>query len=977
MPRICWLILAVTALGPGAAAHAQEPTPVGDQVDEALLPTGILNKPVDISGQLAYVFADPDGTEAVHLIGEAVIEVGERNDLRLSSREAVIWINHREIDGIKYLHLQMLLWLDAEVIEVAGTTTSGPALFVTLNVAGKMKVTAGEFGYEPSVDSLVYQEGDRVRKALAQAKLPGSDAEVALRVFDATGLATRDRDEQIKPTIYLRAGGEIKPIRVAGREAYAITGVLAGEEDSVQFAGDSHGVYLHRGVPGGKEFFEIRADSAVLVLPLPREKGDEDARRRSDPAGQRVSTGFGDFEAEAVYLEGDVILSQGTVTVHASRLYYDIEGERALILDANINTFLANLNIPIYLRAESIRQISPRQFAAENAMLTTDEFHTPHYHLGAGRIELINRTPPQPTGEPGRVQSGTFRIRHATMNVGGVPILYWPFVRGQLDVTETSIKSFRLGYSDDFGGEIETGWSLFNVLGLETPEGFDGTLKLDYFTERGPAVGADVDYERDEYFGLIRSYLLSESGKDFLGRDREDPTTQSGSRGRYLMRHRQYLDDDWQVSLELSYITDRNFLEEFFENEFDNGKEQESLFYVKKQRDNWAFTGLLQWRILDWLTQTESLPDFSLRWMGPSPAGGGAAYSENRFGIVRYRAKDQTFREFLREGPEPSSGTSARGDTRQEIDAPLDIGPLRLVPFASGRLSSWDQTVETGSEWRVFGTYGVRGSMYLWKVHQDVESEFWDVHGIREINKGDITVWGSHTNVDSHVLHPFTEGVETIDEIDGVTFGLRTRYQTKRGPEGDRRTVDLVTSEWEMGVFNDATGEATTNGYASFTRPEDSIARNYAANTLTWRINDRTAVVGEMNQDLNDSEAAVANLSYVVERSPRLSYLVGYRFINQTNSNLLAFDANYRFTEKHTIALRELFDLDRGTTEEFTVALIRKFPHWYSALSFDLDRAESDFGVSLSVWPEGLPKAALGSRRFTGLSESTQLEGGK
>jgi hypothetical protein len=57
------------------------------------------------------------------------------------------------------------------------------------------------------------------------------------------------------------------------------------------------------------------------------------------------------------------------------------------------------------------------------------------------------------------------------------------------------------------------------------------------------------------------------------------------------------------------------------------------------------------------------------------------------------------------------------------------------------------------------------------------------------------------------------------------------------------------------------------------------------------------------------------------------------------------------------------------------VALIRRFPRWFGAVSFALDEAEDDFGVSLSVWPEGLPEAALGSRRFTGLASSTRLQG--
>jgi len=83
---------------------------------------------------------------------------------------------------------------------------------------------------------------------------------------------------------------------------------------------------------------------------------------------------------------------------------------------------------------------------------------------------------------------------------------------------------------------------------------------------------------------------------------------------------------------------------------------------------------------------------------------------------------------------------------------------------------------------------------------------------------------------------------------------------------------------------------------------------------------------------------------------------------------------NYRLTEKHTLAVRELFDLDRGETLDFTIAFIRRHPRWFSAISFELDEAEDDFGFSFSLWPEGLPQAALGSRRFTGLAQTTRIQ---
>jgi len=959
----------------GAATYGQQPVPVADRVEQPLLPSGISDFPVKLNGELVYVFKDEDGTDALHFIGDFVLTVGEREVQELRSKEAVVWIENRRYEQRPYRRLQILLWRDAAVDELGGTLTSGPALFVTLNTFAEITTHADDVAMQSSAETQVYREGNTIRQAFASGKLPGKDEEVSLRVFDPSGLGAKPAKPAPKPIIHFQSRGEL---------------TMSKAEDGRQVITMVGGVYLARGVPGTGEYLELQADSVVIFLPpgktLPTaaESGRaglggepvRDAAATKDRADasdrQLMSTGLGDVEVESAYLEGDVQVSQGLNAIRASRLYYDFLQDRALILDAVVRTMLVERNIPIIVRAAEIRQLSANEFSASDAILTTSEFHTPHYHIGARRVDLVNRTPAEPGDGQAGIRAGNFRIKGASLNVGGHPMAYWPFIRGDVDTSETAIQSMRTGYSDDFGFELEAKWHLFNLLGLETPKGFHATFATEYFSERGPAIGIDADYERDRYFGTLKSYLLSDDGEDDLGNEREDIPAPD-VRGRLLLRHRQYLEDDWQISLELSYLSDRNFLEEFFEPEFDTGKEQETLLYLKKQRDNWAFTAAYQARILDFYTQTERLPDFSLHLAGESLANEATWISENRAGIVRYRAAEQTFREFLQDGPNDSSGSTFRADTRQEVGLPVDAGVWRFVPFAAGRGTAWDDSPDDGGLQRGFGIAGVRGSMYLTQTYPDMRYPLIDVDGVRHIIKPKITAWTSESNLDKDDLYLFDETVEGIDATDGVTVGIRQRFQTKRGAGANRRTVDVLTHDLEVGVFNDAGGDEITNGFTSYSRPENSITRNFINSSTVWRFNDRTALLTESNYDLSDAQIDILNVSVAVERTPRFSYLVGYRFIEKTESNLLGFDMNYRLTEKHTFAARELFDLDQGRTLEFTIAFIRKFPRWYGAISFDLDNARDDFGVSVSLWPEGLSQAALGSRRFTGLASSTSL----
>lgn len=969
-----WLVCA------GSAVYAQPLTPLGDPVQTPLLPSGVSESPFALNAELVYLFKEGDGTDVQHFVGDFALTTDITDGLTLRAREAVVWMRNLQFEGRPYRRLEMLLWRDAEIVEVGGTVTSGPALFVTLSTFGDVTINVDDVAYQPTLDSRAYREGGLIRQSAAEGRALGSDASVHLRIFDASGLTSPDKPPSPRPMIQVRSEGELS-LSDLGADGQVLT--VTG------------GVYLSRGIPGSGEALEISADSVVVFMPPARPTGqsaepsgaglggqapprggggqaDEKAPGRGDNRDRQIlSTGFGDLAVESAYLEGDVILRQGANVIRAERLYYGFLEDRALILDAVIRTSVARRNLPLYIRAAEIRQLSRRHFTASNAILTTSEFHTPHYHVGAGKVELLDRTP---STVKGQLRAGTFSIRHATLNVLGHPIAYWPFIRGDIDTSETSIESIRTGFSDDFGAELETKWHFFNVLDLETPRGFDATLTLDFFSERGPAAGVEAKYTRDTYFGVLRSYLMTDSDEDFLGRDREVQSRRD-VRGRFLLRHRQYLEDGWQMSLEMSYISDRGFLEEFFESEFDNDKEQETLLYLKRQRENFAFTGLFQARLLDFTTQVERLPDFGLFVVGEPIWPNATWYSEYRAGVVRFRPGDQTFRELLRDGRMQGSGAVVRADSRQEFTAPFDLGPWRIVPFSSIRGTVWDDSRAHGGVGRVFATYGVSGSMYLSKVFPEARSALFDIDGLRHLIKPTFVVWMSHTNRDPSELFVFDPAVEAIEEIDGAALGVRQRWQTKRGADDNRRTVDLLTWDAEIGVFNDTDPGAITNGFVSLTRPELSIARNYVSSSLIWRVNDRTAFLSELNYDLNDGEVDIFNVSLAVERPPRLSYLVGYRLIEESKSELLGVDFNYRLNEKHTLALREQFDLHEGRTLDFTVALIRRFPRWFGAISFALDEAEDDFGVSLSIWPEGLPQAALGSKRFTGLATTTRLRG--
>jgi len=975
-------LVALLVLLMGAAGlYAQGLVPLGDEVSEPLVPSWVSRDDVEMFGEIVYLWTDEDGANVAHFVGDFELQLGQR---RLHAREAAIWMTRREHDGFAYVHFEIMLWRDARVVESAGTVTRGPALFVTLNTSGRIRTSADLTSDHPAGDVTTFARAENVRRTMAQRN-EREPTEADMTVIDLSRRAQTPRAE-VEPGVTYQ-GDDLTVEQIDGRSVVTAIG----------------NVYLFRaagGADGTGDEIEIRADAAVVFLAPEAEDAqsngsraavaddDRPGRVRIDvdapEGGSRAPDAAGGValdaggRVEGVYLEGDIVLTSGERLIRATRLYYDFAHDRALVLDAVVRMFAPERDMPIYVRAGMVRQLSAREFKAADALVTTSEFYTPHYHVGAKELTVMDRREVDSLSPTARgAMAGTITMKHTTFNLSNIPLLYWPFIKADIEGTETSLQGIRSGYSDNFGFEMETRWELFNVLGLTKPDEVDGTLLLDYFTERGPAIGANLDYETDDSFGLYRGYFIDDSGKDDLnGRFRdEDPDTDT--RGRTTWRHREYLPDDWQLTFELSYVSDKNFMEEYFQAEHFNGKDQESLIYLKKQVDNWAFTAHLQYQLMDFAATTERLPDFTFRLYGEPLGNFGTWFSENRAGLVRLRPADYgLIRNLQLNEPQIESGGVVRGETRQEVESPFSVGPLRIVPFGAIRAGAWDDTPDGGGEDRILGSYGLRGSMYAWRTYPDASNELLDINGIRHIVKFDAVAWAAHSNLDSWELYEFDENTEGVNEIDGVSLGIRQRWQTKRGGPGQERIVDLLTFDLEFGAFNDATPDEFPNGFVSPTRPENSVSRNYMSSSLIYRINDTTEVVSEMNFDLNDASINNLAVTYGVERTPRLSYLIGYRYVGDIDSNLLGAGLNYRISEKYIVAVREEFDLERGETVEFDIGLIRKFPRWYVSITFAVDEVKDDFSVSLSAWPEGLPTAAIGSRRFTGLVTTTGIRPG-
>ena len=83
--------------------------------------------------------------------------------------------------------------------------------------------------------------------------------------------------------------------------------------------------------------------------------------------------------------------------------------------------------------------------------------------------------------------------------------------------------------------------------------------------------------------------------------------------------------------------------------------------------------------------------------------------------------------------------------------------------------------------------------------------------------------------------------------------------------------------------------------------------------------------------------------------SPRFSTFVEYRFINVTDTKLLAFGGNYEISDKYDIAVIPQWDFVREDFRSVQASVVRAFPDFdfIFYVSYDQVRGETRVGAQL------------------------------
>ena len=942
---------------------------------------------------------------------------------RFSSDSAVVWLGTRKVGGLESFKLRATVYLQGNIsVEKgvgAGTVDmeisdlrrgpSDEAMVVRFGVSGGVFVTADKKEIGEPRDLELYKKAlaavERTKpKFIVQPELPEAKirvekpdkevvtakpkkTEVIKRAVERKKLAEPEAKEPVvRYPVNIAPAGEVRPRIESVRAA-----------DGTEIATVIGRMYLWQRQDENGRLLEMLADNAVVFSsPVARRSLLEKDRRPNthDAHGDVLAGGA----VKAIYMSGDVVVTEGQRTIRADEIYYDFERKKAIAINAVMRNFDVSRGIPIYVRAAELRQLAENKFAAENATLTSSEFYVPQVSMNASRILVTDMTAIDEQLGRGSDSSYDAQMHDVRLKVGDKTIFYWPFVRSNLQRPDTPIKSVHASYDETWGASVETRWYLSRLLGLVEPEGTDGTFALDYYGKRGLGSGAEIDYSRENYFGKVLGYVIRDTGEDDLGRlsSRRGLKPERELRGRFYWQHRQFLPYDWQLTSEFGYASDENFIEQYYRSEFNVGK-QETYIHLKRLQDNWAVSLLGEGRINDFADELEELPCVEFHLTGQSLFNDMfTLYSDTEIGRLRQRIGDDHSTVI---GEQRFSFVSHRA----ELDMPLKLKTqklkLKIVPFMAGTFgyddrSGFTRTLVDGSNTGSFGDdkvwlgeAGVRVGTQYWKRYPNVKSRLWDLNGLRHIIRPELT----------GVLYEQSDSV--VEQRDMLNIGISQRLQTKRGPEQRQRSVDWMRLDTDVTWVNNSSDSICGPDRFIWNRPSVPLrvlsapdifngdltdtslrrieqfgpSRNYFGADYIWRVSDTTAVLSDINFDMQAGVVQQFNVGLTHLRWPNLNYYIGSRYLrraevlDEKGSNVFTLAATYAPDERYTFVFSQQFDFDYGENCRSDITLIRRYHRVYCGLTFSSDESLDRQRIIFSIWPQGVPELAIGQRRYMGL----------
>ncbi|MBT6154169.1 MAG: hypothetical protein HOK71_16245 [Planctomycetaceae bacterium] len=705
----------------------------------------------------------------------------------------------------------------------------------------------------------------------------------------------------------------------------------------------------------------------------------------------------------------------GEITLRGTRAVYDAREDRALLLNAELKTFVPQIQGNIRIRAERIRQQARNSFHAERAWVSGSQFAKPGYRVQSSDLffepRMVNPwVGPQGnidplTGQPVLTEVPWITSLNNTFLIGDVPVFYTPFFAAPADQPNVPLRRATVGHDSIFGGQVETVWNMFMLLGMEEPAGVRWDLYADYFSERGPALGTGTNYVGQGLFGMPGNYIgegliygIQDDGTDQLGTGRNSLVPEDEFRGRVKFRHRQRLPANTSFIAEIGLLSDRNFLEQYYEPEFDRDKDNETLLYLKQDLGNLAWSALARPQLNDFENTTEWLPRGDLHLFSEPLLNGLLTWSSHTsagYANLEPAVAPSDPNDLFNPLPFVADVGGAVLMSRHELRMPFSVGPVNLVPFVMGEAAFWGEDFNANSIDRFVGSAGIRSSMLMWKTYPFVSSRVFNLNGlahkmrfeaeyaltestrslaeIPQYNEFDDNAqerfrqrlitntfggtlpavfeprrYAVRTGAGSSLMSPYHE---LVDDQQVVRLALRQRLQTKVGPPDRLRIKDWMRLDLEASFFPKADRD-------NFGEDVGLLGGQYQ-----WNFGDRTRLEASTYFDLFDDAQELWNVGLHSQRTARGSVYVGVRQVKGAglDSQILTGSYSYIMGPKWFSTAYTSYDIGESRNVGQGLVITRIGADFLMHFGVNYDESKENAGIALSIEPRfGLFNGASG-----------------
>ncbi len=591
--------------------------------------------------------------------------------------------------------------------------------------------------------------------------------------------------------------------------------------------------------------------------------------------------------------------------------------------------------------------------------------------------------------------NGDFKAYHVVYNAFGAPLIYWPYVSGNVheDFDDWSLSA---GHNSDWGLHVRLGrrWRIGNSTRTE--------VYGDYRTKRGFGIGNETTIVTRDYLADSLAYGMHD----------QDPVTDFSLRGRDYNNRFEVEEDRYRLRLyqeyqpfsdltfysNIDHISDNDLLIEFFRRDYQLNRESPT--YVSSV---WAlplFDLSLTYRprVNDFETVIEELPTLRID-MPRTELGRSGIYvqSQNSFAVLRTNWREYDLPR--NDGQVFSDYATNRFDTLNFMYTPFLLDWLNVVPRAGVRFTHYEdssaaavddfQLADTfaadddrsrradalaitnvddrgGSLDRTVFELGMRASFKIYGTWNDYQGDVLPLDGLRHI----IEPYMNYTYITrpdeaKENLYYFDE-IDRIENINFMRVGATQRFQSRRN---NKRIYTFVRVENFVDFYANPEGEqpeAGDFGTVVEFRPNDYAG--FTVKTLIDLDNFDTSIV-DVGTTFSNGTTWSLHVGYLyrdVYRS-RYAYSMGSDLtrIGPANTLPITYDQNhniqvvwtYDFTSKTRFETRHYFDLNAGELATQQYRISHDFRCWITDLTFEKNGEDTRVMLLLTMKGVGRIKA--------------------